>query len=158
MADELLAAALAAIGRKERTESEMREWLVEREAEPEEADRVMACLVENLAIDDKRFANGYAEDKRRLAGWGRDRIESALIKRGVPRHLIAGALAGDEDESEVDRATRVLLGKASELATDRGRQRALGLLARRGFSAEDAYAAIRRSGRECPSGEGDCGR
>lgn len=158
MADELLAAALAAIGRKERTESEMREWLVEREAEPEEADRVMACLVENLAIDDKRFANGYAEDKRRLAGWGRGRIESALIKRGVPRHLIAGALAGDEDESEVDRATRVLLGKASELATDRGRQRALGLLARRGFSAEDAYAAIRRAGREGPSGEGDCGR
>ncbi len=145
MADELLAAALAAIGRKERTESEMRQWLAEREAGPEESERVMSYLVENLAVDDERFAIGYVEDKRRLSGWGNERIESALYGRGVPPHLISAALSRGGEQSEVDRATDVLLERGSELESDRGRQRALGLLARRGFCAEDAYAAIRRA-------------
>ena len=147
MSDEVLAAALSAIGRKERTESEMRHWLAEREVASEEVERVMAYLIENLAVDDRRFALGYVEDKRRLSGWGNSRIEAALWKRGVPRDLIEMALRHDEGEGEVDRATRVLLERGGELGDDRGRQRALGLLARRGFCAEDAYAAIRRAAR-----------
>lgn len=145
MADEVLAAALSAIGRKERTEAEMRQWLAEREVASDQAERVMAYLIENLAVDDRRFALGYVEDKRRLSGWGSERIETALWKRGVPRDLIEIALGCDDGEGEVERATRVLLEKGSELGDDRGKQRALGLLARRGFSAEDAYAAIRRA-------------
>jgi regulatory protein len=147
LADEVLAAALTAIGRKERTEAEMREWLALREVDPEECERVMSYLVENLAVDDRRFAIAYTEDKRRLSGWGQDRIEKTLRKRGVPRDLIAAALAGDPGESEADRATRVLLERGGPLQEDRDRQRALGLLARRGFCAEDAYAAIRRAAR-----------
>lgn len=147
MADEVLAAALTAIGRKERTEAEMREWLTEREVDCEEIERVMSYLIENLAIDDRRFAIAYVEDKRRLSGWGSSRIESILRKRGVPRDLIEIALAHEDGEGEVDRATRVLLAKGGQLDDDRSRQRALGLLARRGFNAEDAYAAIRRAGR-----------
>ncbi len=147
MGDEVLAAALAAIGRKERTESEMRDWLADREVDSEEADRVMSYLVENLAVDDRRFALGYVEDKRRLSGWGNSRIESVLWGRGVPRDLVRMAIGRDDGEGEVGRATRVLLEKGGDLGDDRGRQRALGLLARRGFCAEDAYAAIRRASR-----------
>ena len=145
MADELLAGALAALGRKERTESEMRRWLEQRGATPEESGRVMAYLIENLAVDDERFANGYVEDKRRQSGWGNDRIESALHGRGVPRDLIESALSRGDGEGEVERAARVLVEKGSDLGDDRGRRRAMGLLARRGFCAEDAYAAIRRA-------------
>jgi regulatory protein len=147
LADEVLAAALTAIGRKERTEAEMRQWLTQREVDPGEIERVMSYLVENLAIDDRRFALGYVEDKRRLSGWGNSRIESALWSRGVPRDLAEMALGHEDREGEVDRATRVLLEKGVELDDASGRQRALGLLARRGFCAEDAYAAIRRAGR-----------
>jgi regulatory protein len=150
LADELLAAALTAIGRKERTEAEMRAWLEEREVGLEEQERVMSWLVENLALDDRRFAIGYAEDKRRLSGWGRDRIEKVLRDRGVPRDLIEVALAQDQSENEVDRATRVLLERGGSLEEDKDRQRALGLLARRGFCAEDAYAAIRRAAKAVP--------
>lgn len=123
----------------------MRQWLADREAGPEESQRIMDYLIENLALDDERFANGYVEDKRSLSGWGNDRIESALYSRGVPPHLISTALSQDGEESEVERATRVLLEKGSDLEDDGGRRRALGLLARRGFCAEDAYAAIRRA-------------
>ncbi len=147
MADEVLAKALAAVSRKDRTESEMREWLAAREIEPEEIDRVLDYLVENLAIDDERYALAFTADKRELAGWGRDRIRATLLKRGVPRHFIEEAVGAGETEAEVDRAVRVLIDKGADLDDDRGRQRALGLLARRGYEAEEAYAAIRIAGR-----------
>lgn len=152
MADELLAKALAAISRKDRTEREMRQWLADREVEPEEVERVIAFLTENLALDDRRFAFAYASDKRELSGWGRDRIRETLLRRGVDRFLTEEALnqptgVGGEEESEVERAVRVLNEKGADLSDDRGRQRALGLLARRGYDAEEAYAAIRIAGR-----------
>jgi regulatory protein len=152
MADELFAKALAAISRKDRTEREMRQWLAEREVEPEEIERVIDFLIENLALDDRRFAFAYTSDKRELSGWGRDRIRETLLRRGIDRFLIEEALnqpavVGGEEETEVDRAVRVLNQKGADLSDDRGRQRALGLLARRGYDAEEAYAAIRIAGR-----------
>ena len=147
MAEELLAKALGALGRKALTEAEMREWLAVREVEEEEAERVISFLVENLALDDRAFATAFASDKRELSGWGKDRIREVLLRRGVERRLVEEALRPDEGESEVDRAVRVLKEKGAELGDDRGRQRALGLLARRGYDAEEAYAAIRIAAR-----------
>lgn len=147
MADEILAKALAAISRKDRTEREMRDWLAEREVEPEEIDRVLEYLIENLAIDDRRYAVNFTADKRELAGWGRDRIRETLLRRGVPRHLVEEAVGDGDRESEIDRAVKVLKEKGARLDDDRGRQRALGLLSRRGYDAEEAYAAIRIAAR-----------
>jgi regulatory protein len=147
MADELLAKALAALGRKAMTEAEMRQWLANREVEADEAGRVIGFLTENLALDDRAYAVAFTSDKRELSGWGRDRIREVLLRRGVDRYLVEEALAGKDAETEVDRAVRVLNERGADLSDDRGRQRALGLLARRGYEAEEAYAAIRIAGR-----------
>ncbi|HRV59411.1 MAG: regulatory protein RecX [Solirubrobacterales bacterium] len=152
MSDEWLAKALAAISRKDRTEAEMREWLVDREVESDEIERVIGYLTENLALDDRRFAFAYASDKRELSGWGKDRIREVLLQRGVDRYLVEQALdqpgpGVGQAESEVERAVRVLNERGADLSDDRGRQRALGLLARRGYEAEEAYAAIRIASR-----------
>ena len=50
-----------------------------------------------------------------------------------------------DGEGEVERAARLLGEKGVDLSDDRGRSRALGMLARRGYGAEEAYAAIRRA-------------
>lgn len=52
-----------------------------------------------------------------------------------------------ESDSEVERAMALLVEREGDLGEPRERQRALGLLARRGFSSEDAYEAIRRARR-----------
>lgn len=151
MADKVLAKALGAIGRKERTVAEMRQWLEAREVEGDEIDRVINFLIENEALDDRKFAFAYVDDKRRISGWGQTRIRESLLKRGLGRDLIQEALeqaaldsVTGEEESEVDRAARVLEERGADLSDDPGRSRALGLLARRGYSSEEAYAAIRR--------------
>lgn len=123
----------------------MRAWLADRGFEEHEVDRALDYLIENLAVDDERFATEFTADKRSLSGWGRDRIEATLIQRGVDRDTICRALDADDGESEVDRATRLLVERGAELGDADAKRRAMGLLARRGFSAEDAYAAIRRA-------------
>ncbi len=120
----------------------MRSWLTEREDDPAEVERVVGFLTGNLALDDVRFSHAFASDKRELAGWGAERIETVLRRRGVAGALAREAACGG-GETEVERAVRVLEERGSRLGTDRDRSRALGLLARRGYSAEDAYAAIR---------------
>lgn len=143
MADEAYELALKALNYKERTESELRSWLGEREVEAGEIDEVIALLVEAGAIDDASFARRYAEDKRELAGWGPDRITRALEGRGVSRELIEGALAGDDEDAQLVRATGLLRDRGLSCETERERKRALGLLVRRGFPLELAYDAVR---------------
>ena len=74
--------ALRALGHKERTESELRVWLAEREVAEAEIEEVIALLAEAGAIDDASFARRYAEDKRELVGWGPDRIRTVLQDGG----------------------------------------------------------------------------
>lgn len=124
----------------------MRAWLAAREDDPEEVERVIAFLTENLALDDVRFSRAFADDKRDLSGWGAERIERTLRERGIEAAL-AREVAAAGGESEVERAVRVLEELGASADTDRDRARALGLLARRGYSSEDAYAAIRRLSR-----------
>jgi regulatory protein len=108
---------------------------------------VIALLTEAGAIDDAGFARRYAEDKRVLAGWGPDRIARALEARGVARELVEAALEGDDDAAQLDRAAGLLFERGLACGTERERERALGLLVRRGFSLELAYDAVRAASR-----------
>jgi regulatory protein len=139
--------ALKALGYKERTESELRRWLRERGVEDAEIEEVIALLAEAGAIDDASFARRYAADKRLLAGWGPDRIAKALEGRGVDRAHIDAALGGEDESAQLERATALLLGRGISCATERERDRALGLLVRRGYPLELAYEAVREAER-----------
>ena len=141
------------ISRKERTAAEVSDWLAGKGAGPEEVERIVERLTVLELLDDEKFARLYAEDKRNLAGWGNERIERTLIDRGIPSGVareVVSAGIGDE----VERAISVLIDRGGDLEDERERQRALGLLARRGFSSEDAYEAIRRLRREA-AGRGE---
>jgi regulatory protein len=135
--------ALRALSHKERTESELRAWLAEREVAEVEIEEVITLLMEAGAIDDASFACRYAEDKRQLAGWGPDRITAALEGRGVARQHIEAALEGEDFEAQLERAVALLGDRGMSCDDERGRERALGLLVRRGYPLELAYDAVR---------------
>jgi regulatory protein len=139
--------ALKALGYKERTESELRAWLAERGVEEAEIEEVIALLAKAGAIDDASFARRYAEDKRLLAGWGPDRIVKALEGRGVVPEHIEAALGGDDEPAQLERATSLLAQRGMSCGSERERERALGLLVRRGYPLELAYEAVRAAER-----------
>ena len=136
--------ALKALSYKERTESELRGWLGERAVEEAEIEEVIVLLIEAGAIDDASFARRYAADKRELAGWGPDRISKALEGRGVAREHIEAALAGEDEDAQLERAVALLGDRGLRCGSEQERERALGLLVRRGYPLELAYEAVRR--------------
>ena len=122
--------------------------MLEKGADPSIVPGVLARLEELELLDDERFARLYAEDKRERSGWGAERIEQALLDRGI-EYGLAGAAASAPSDEEVERAVGILRERDFELEDPVDRQRALGLLARRGFS-EVAYDAIRSARRNPP--------
>jgi regulatory protein len=100
-------------------------------------------------VDDARFARMFAEDKRTLEQWGSERIERALLARGIGRELVAAAVGDQPSHAEADRARELLERRFRFPPTDaRGRERALGVLLRKGFDSELALEAIASFARE----------
>jgi regulatory protein len=142
--DRALSAAYGHLSRRDRTVAEIRAHLVKKEVEESIVDAVVEELVEQKYLDDARFAQRFAEDRRLLDGWGADRIERKLRDHGVEREHISAALAGFDHGTELDSAIEVLRRRHREPpADDRERERALGFLVRKGYDLEVAYDAVR---------------
>jgi regulatory protein len=148
VSDEPLSLALRALDQKERTVAEMGSWLRARGVGPEEADDVVEHLIDSGVLDDAQYARRYAEDKRQLKRWGSERIRAALLDRGISVHDAEVALSDADAGQEIERAMELLRDRGVALADALERQRALGILVRRGYDSEVAYEAIRRAGRD----------
>jgi regulatory protein len=106
-------------------------------------DEVIAELERTQVLDDTRFAERFTDDRRSLSGWGPERIELDLVRRGIPRDLIEPALGRRSREDELAAASKLLAERFAALEDDRARNRAWQLLVRRGFDSELAYDAVR---------------
>ena len=146
--------AVEALSRKERTVGELRGWLIARAVEPSEIDEALERLTAIGELDDERFAQRYAEDKRALRGWGPDRIREALVERGIDRHIAEAAVGGEGPEEQAERAAALLVGRGMDMDGEAHRGRALAYLARRGFDYEVAYQAVRLAERRLAVGRG----
>jgi regulatory protein len=136
------------LGHRDRTVAEIRRHLEAKRVEPATIDEAVATLEEQDYLDDARFARRYAEDRRTLDSWGADRIERRLRDAGVPLEHIEAALGTQSADEELDAALALLRRRFPEPPADeRGRDRALGLLVRRGYELELAYDAVRAFGR-----------
>ncbi len=135
------------LNRRERTAAELRERLAAKEIEPWAIDQVVDELREQRYVDDAGYAQRFADDRRRLDGWGSERIERRLRELGVEDEAIAPALAEQDPETELDAAV-ALLEQRFPVApeTRRDRDRALGMLVRKGYALELATDALRRHG------------
>lgn len=140
--------AAQALSRKERTVAEIVELLRSRGVGEEAIADTVGVLLEAGMLDDRRFANRFAEDKRDLAGWGPERIAEALAARGIERALIEEATGAEDGSEQARRAAALLRERGADVSDEPGRNRALGLLARRGFGVETAYDAVRALERE----------
>lgn len=135
--------AFGLLGRRDRTVLEVRRALEAKRVEPAAIERALAELAEQGYLDDARFAQRFAEDRRLLDGWGADRIERRLAALGVPGELAREAVARDA-ASELDAAVALLRRRFPALGDEpREQQRALGVLVRKGYDAELAWDAIR---------------
>jgi regulatory protein len=147
-AQRALGIALKYLNRRERTVHEVRVRLERAAVATGVIDEVIAELVDQGLLDDARFARLFAEDKRTLEAWGSDRIERGLSARGISPEIVRAAIGTASEESELDRALSLLRRRFPTAPENRrDRDRALGVLLRKGYDSElalDALAAHRR--------------
>jgi regulatory protein len=128
--------ALYLLGRRSRTERELRRKLVDKGYAVEEIDQVLQRLEAIKLIDDKQFARNYAQDKVRIYRRGSHRISLELLQKGVDREIIADVVKDIPLDDELSAARSLLVSRQHSWAklTDRQRfERSVALLQRRGF-------------------------
>jgi regulatory protein len=139
------------VSRRERTVSELRQHLLRREVDEASAAETIEELVEQGSLDDARFARLFVQDKRELQQWGSERIRRALLARGIDRELVDAALGEDEpgDGGDLDRALALLRQRFPVPPQGRReRERALGLLLRKGYEPDLAIEVLRAHRRD----------
>ena len=137
------------LSKRERTTTEVARHL-EREAfSAETIAEAIALLHDEETLDDHRFVRLFTEDKRDLEQWGSERIRGALARRGVDLETVTAVLdsgGGELDnapESERERALALLRRRFPEPPRSRrDRDRALGVLLRKGYEPELALETL----------------
>lgn len=132
------------LGRRQRSEAQLRGHLQARGCSGAAVDAAVAELARGGYVDDVRYARAFADDRRVLDGWGAERIERGLLAAGVKREIAAAAARARDAADELAAAVELLRRRWSGVPTgDRERERAVGLLVRRGYEVELAYDALR---------------
>jgi len=138
------------VNRRERTVAEVRAQLERKGIPDQPAEQAVQTLVEQRLLDDERFAELFVADKRELEQWGAERIRRGLLARGIDRELAERAMvAADGDggdpgpTSELHRAVELLRRRfPTPPGERRERDRALGVLLRKGYEPELALDAL----------------
>lgn len=87
-AEQALQSLMRECARSERSSGDalrlMKRWGVA----DEDAQKVLARLLAERFIDDRRYAEAFVRDKLNLSGWGAYKIKSALRAKGVSKEII----------------------------------------------------------------------
>ena len=140
---EALARCHEHLGRREHSVAELRARLRRAGFADPVAEAALAVVIDQGYLDDRRYAQLLAADRRALDGWGAERIRARLEAAGIGRELIDEVLAPLDAAAERAAADALVRRRCRlPLASDRERRRALGLLVRQGFDSEIAYEAV----------------
>jgi regulatory protein len=141
--------ACAHLNRRERTVAEVLAQLERKGVSDAHAYAAVQTLLDQHLLDDERFAEMFVADKRDLERWGTERIRRGLDARGIDRPTADRALAdGSESgqggrDGELERALELLRRRFPEPPRERrDRDRALGVLLRKGYEQELAIDAL----------------
>jgi regulatory protein len=137
--------ALTLLSRREYTAHEVHDRLVRRGADPDAARDVIAALVADKTIDDRRAAGAHARTAARIKGRGRLRIARELSARGIAKDVVRDAVGEVTPEAEALAIRRILTAKRMPAKPDLATRRKLFQhLLRRGFSADAIGKVMRR--------------
>ncbi|RYF64646.1 MAG: RecX family transcriptional regulator [Cytophagaceae bacterium] len=103
---------------QERTQQEVRERLKEWGVFGDDAEEVIAELIQQNYLNEERFAKSFAGGKFRVKGWGRRKIKQQLQQRGISGYNLDQAMKeiGPDDYRET--LTDLLEKKRQSLRDD----------------------------------------
>jgi regulatory protein len=114
---------------------------------PQEAkDEILAYLLDNRFVDNKRFAHAFVRGKINQSGWGLNKIRFHLIQKGIDKEIIEEALAGTDEDTYRQRLMEILKAKAKTVKAENNfeRNRKLATYAmQKGFEASLVWEVLK---------------
>ena len=147
--EKAFASALRTLARRDHSVAELELKLCTRGYPADVVARVIARLSACGYLDDRRFAEQWAESAvRNGRGYG-PRLRLELTRRGVAREIVADVVAGiaaayGEKETLERIVVRKFAGFSPQTASDRDKGRVFAYLQRRGFSSAAIFDFMRR--------------
>jgi regulatory protein len=144
---------LAALGRRELTERQLRDRLARRGCTGEAIDAALDRLKREGVLDNVRAAHAFARTEARIKRRGPLRIQRSLEMMGVDREMARAATRDGFEDRSVEQTLEDALARRlrGAVTDDRHAERLVGYLVRQGFDWSAAAAAVRR--RRAPADE-----
>jgi regulatory protein len=143
-----LAAALALIARRPRSERDLRRRLRQRRCEDDVIDETVTKLRAARLIDDAEFAAAWAESRDRSSPRGQRLIAQELRQQGIGYELASEAANVVDDQEAAYRVAERRLASLATLEYDAFRSRLASQLQRRGFGWGVIRTTVERCWRE----------
>lgn len=130
-----LSYALWLLGRKARTEAEMRTKLEGKKFDQIIIDSVIKKLKDQKLIDDLKYAVNYQRTRDDYKPMGSRRLKQELYKKGIAKDILESVKAEPDKEFDLAlKAAETRLRQYARLDKETFRRRLSSFLTRRGFS------------------------
>lgn len=138
--------ALKVIGFKDRTEKEIREKLTQKGYDEIIIEDETEFLKSYGFIDDSRYAERFTHDAINIKKWGKARIKTELLRKGIDREIIENTIENIFSELDDDRIFTEMQKrfKNSDFSNMKERTRIFNFYLRRGFSPDEIKGAMNR--------------
>lgn len=146
-------AGLTMLGRRELSESQVRQRLARKGYDQDDIETAVARLKDERAIDDARVAAALARTATSVKRRGRLRVKQEMIRAGIAsstaRAAIEDVFADVDDDALIESALAKRLRYGRQIADDREFNRLYRYLVAQGFESERALKVLtaRRRGK-----------
>ena len=149
-----LDSALRLLSYKQRTESELRDSLMQKRLRPEIVAETISRLRTAGLLDDAQFARSWVDSRNQRAPRSRRLAAAELRARGVTRGVVEDVTATIDERDAAYRAAERRALSLAALPYVEFRRRIGGLLLRRGFNYEIVRETVQKLWRDIAA-EGD---
>ena len=108
--------ALNYLSRRHHSKNEIRIKLKQKKFDSEQIEQTLNELTQNNYLDDHSFAQIFTDEKVKAKNWGKNKIKSELIKRGVSSKVISDVITEKfSGESEIEAGLELARKKLKKL-------------------------------------------
>ena len=138
--------ALKIVEFKDRTEKEIREKLKQKGYDENTIEDEVEFLKNYGFINDSRYAERFTNDAINLKKWGKSRIKTELLRKGVNREIVENVIEDAFSEIDEDRLFLEMQKrfKNSDFSNIKERARIFNFFIRRGFTPEEIKGAMNK--------------
>lgn len=113
---QLKQSALNYLSRRHHSKNEIRTKLRQKKFDSEQIEQTLNELEQNNYIDDHSFAQIFTDEKVKAKNWGKNKVKSELIKRGVSSKVITDVISEKfSGESEIEAGLELAKKKLKKL-------------------------------------------